>query len=240
MKKNIQRPTVNLWRLLTLLACALLLSGCIAGGASSFQITDLAKSDIDNVTDMHINEVRNLTRELMVKLYKRNPRELARAVPGTTIDDRIRQLFNKPRADGFSELRGLDGTAAIPLAFDPQFGGDRVFALMAGISGMLHASYNNQYEFFILDELDQQKLYNSARNLEAITWRLNNRRDADGELFILSNGTTPNGIRNLSYERQFGKMIALQDMMAMLIADGTNRTITKIVHSAASMTLLPI
>lgn len=240
MLKSIQRPTAQLYRLLTLLACSLLLSGCIAGGSNSFQITDLAKSDIDNVTDMHINEVRQLTRELLIKLYRRNPRELAKAVPGTTIDDRIRQLFDKPRADGFSELRGFDGTAAIPLAFDPEFGGDRVFALMAGISGMLHASYNNQYEFFILDELDQQKLYNSARNLEAIAWGLNNRRSPQGELFILSNGTTPEGIRNLSYERQFGKMIALQDMMAMLIADGTNRTITKIVHSAASMTLLPI
>lgn len=225
---------------ITALLCCLLLTGCVGGGSNSFQITDLAKTDMDNVTDIHIKEIHHLTRELMVKLYKRNPRELAKAAPGTTLERRIQQLFSNGRASGFSELRGLDGTRAIPLAFDPEFGGDRVFALMAGISGMLHASYNNQYEFFIMDELDQQKLYNSARNLETIAWRLNNHRDDQGELFILSNGTSSNGIRNLSYERQFGKMIALQDMMARLVADTTNRTITKIVHSAASMTLLPI
>lgn len=218
------------------------LSGCAtnSGGGSGFKISNLAKTEIDTVTDMHIQQIRHLSRELTTKLYKRNPRELAKAPAGTTIDSRIRQLFNSNRPVGFAELGGADGVTAIPLAFNEAYEGDRVFALMAGISGMLYASYNHQDEFFILDEIDQQKLYNSARNLEAVAWQLNNRRDEKGELYILSNGTTPEGIRNLSYERLFGKLIALQDMMAMIIADSTNRTITKVVHSAASMTLLPI
>ncbi|MEH6577979.1 MAG: hypothetical protein V7731_12970 [Amphritea sp.] len=237
-----RRKTTTPIRLLVVVVFAgsLVLSGCANKSARPFRLSDIAKTDIDSVTDSHITEVKRLAEELMIKLYKRNPRELAKAAPGTTVEKRIKQLFSRSRAKGFAELRGLDGIDTIPLAFEPEFQGDRVFALMTGISGMLHASYNYQNEFFILDELNQQKLYNSARNLEAIAWRLNNRRDARGEPFILSNGTTPAGIRNLSYERQFGKMIALQDMMAMLIANGTNRTITKVIHSVASTTLLPI
>jgi hypothetical protein len=216
------------------------LSGCVANGSSDFKLSDLAKSDIDNVTDMHIRQLRLLSRELTIKLYKRNPRELAKAPPGTTVEIRLQQLFGTPRARGFAELNGADGIKAIPISFQEDYHGDRVFALMAGISGMLNASYNYQDEFFLLDEIDQQKLYNSARNLEAIAWQLNNRSNKQGERYILSNGISATGVRNLSYERIFGKLISLQDMMALLVADSTNRTITRVFQSAASMTLLPI
>ena len=189
---------------------------------------------------MHIQEVSRLCRQLTIKLYKRNPRELAKAPPGTTVKKRLDQIFSDQRIKGFGELNGAKSTAAISLSFNEAFEGDRVFALMAGISSMLYAAYNYQDEFYLLDEIDQQKLYNSARNLETVSWQLNNRKDDRGERYILSNGLGTNGIRNLSYERLFGKMISLQDMMALLIADTTNRNITRVVQSAASMTFLPI
>ncbi|WP_428035725.1 hypothetical protein [Amphritea sp.] len=223
------------------LICMLVLStGCATNSASNFKLSNLAKSDIDSVTDMHIKETSKLCRELTIKLYKRNPRELAKAPPGTTVKKRISQIFSNQRIQGFTELNGLKGTAAITLSFSETYQGDRVFALMAGISSMLYSAYNYQDEFFILDEIDQQKLYNSARNLETVSWQLNNRRDSHGERYILSNGISEDGIRNLSYERLFGKLISLQDMMALLIADTTNRNITRVVQSAASMTFLPI
>ncbi len=218
----------------------ILLSGCVANAPSDFKISDLAKSDIDNVTDMHISQVRQLTRELAIKLYKRNPSELAKAPPGTTVTKRIQQLLDTPRTRRFSELSGAEEIKAIQLSFNEEFQGDRVFALMVGISGMLNAAYNYQDEFFLLDAIDQQKLYNSARNLEIIAWQLNNRKNSRNEPYILSNSISATGIRNLSYERIFGKLISLQDMMALLISDRTNRTITRVVQSAASMTFLPI
>ncbi|SER04037.1 hypothetical protein SAMN03080615_03686 [Amphritea atlantica] len=227
-----------------LLACLisslLLLGGCATNSASNFKLSNLAKSDIDSVTDMHIKEVHKLCRELTIKLYKRNPRELAKAPPGTTVKKRIAQIFSNQRIKGFTELNGAKSTKAITLSFSEEYPGDRVFALMAGLSSMLFAAYNYQDEFFLLDEIDQQKLYNSARNLETVAWQLNNRRNSTGERYILSNGVSENGIRNLSYERLFGKLISLQDMMALLIADTTNRNITRVVQSAASMTFLPI
>lgn len=214
---------------------ALLLGGCAnSGDPRPFQLKNLAKTEIDMVTDLHIQTVNRLARELTIKLYKRNPRELAK-VPGMTVAQRLDVLFGTPRLITHAELNNLYAEKAVPLAFDPAFEGDRVFALMVGITGMLHASYDYRNEFYLLNELNQQKLYNSARNLEAVAWRLNTYRHADGDPFLFANSTT-----NLSFERLLGKMIAHQDMMANIVSDATNRTINTVVHGIASTTLLPI
>lgn len=227
-------------RYLAMLFCLLTLSGCMKDNAKPFDVKNLAKSDIDMVTDLHLKEWRKLAKQLTIKLYKRNPKELKK-VAGMTIHRRIEMLFPDNRLKtGFAELGNKDGSDAIPLAFSEDFKGDRVFALMAGVAGMLDASYNGKKEIFLLDELDQQKLYNSARNLESVAWHLNNRRDSSGNLFLLSNGVAKNGAANFSYERIFGKLISMQDMMAQVISDSTNRTINRVVHSAAKMTFLPI
>lgn len=225
-----------------LLLMFLLMTGCVSqsGKDRPFHIKNLAKTDIDLVTDAHIQEVTTLLKELTVKLYHRNPRELAKAPTGTTIEMRLEQLFRSPRQLSHAETLNRYGVDAIPLAFDTSFQGDRVFALMVGISGMIHGAYEYQEEFFLLDDLDQQRLYNSARNLEIIVWRLSNRKNETGELFLLSNGMTPEGVQNLSFERLFGKLIAHQDMMARIVSDKTNRGINKVVTSVASATLFPI
>lgn len=219
----------------------LLIGGCaLSPGARPFNVKNLAKSDTDLVADAYVTEVNRLSRELTIKLYQRNPRELRTGPPGMTLERRLSQLFDPPRRLAHPELEYRYGIDAVPLAFDPDYEGDRVFALMAGITGMLSASYNYKDEFFLLDGLDQQKLYDSARNLEIIVWRLSNRRDADGELLLLSNGVSEEGILNLSFERLFGKLIGHQDMMARIIADRTNRTINRAVYSVATTALIPI
>lgn len=217
-------------------------AGCMSQSSSDrpFQIKNLAKSDVDLVADAHVELTKELLQELTVKLYHRNPRELKKAPPGTTIEMRLKQIFDTPRQLNHSEVFFRYGIDAIPLAFDETFQGDRVFALMIGIAGMIHASYQYRDEFFMLDDLDQQRLYNSARNIEIIVWRLSNRRDKQGELFLLSNGVSNRGVPNLSFERLFGKLIAHQDMMARIVADKNNRSINKVVISVATATLFPI
>lgn len=227
-------------RYILAIALSLLLTACAGKDGRPFDIKNLAKSDIDLVTDVHIEQIRKLTRRLIVKLYKRNPRELKKN-SGMTIEARLSQLMTVDRpVNGFLELGNSDGVDALSLAFSKEFQGDRVFALMAGVTGMLSASYNNQLEFYILDEIDHQKLYDSARNLETISWQLNNRKQDNGELLLLTNGFDQNGVANYSYERVLSQMIIVQDMMAILVSDSTNRTINKVVHSVASMTFIPI
>lgn len=229
---TVARPT-GLVLILTL--AALLLAGCSSSGKPRpFQLKNLAKTEIDMVADLHVEAVNTLARELAIKLYKRNPRELAK-VPGMTLERRLALLLGSPRLITHPELNNLYAEKAVPLAFDPAFQGDRVFALMVGITGMLHASYDYRNEFFLLNEIDQQKLYNSARNLEAVAWRLNTYRLPNGEPFLLANDPA-----NLSFERLLGKLIAHQDMMARIVSDATNRAINTVVHGIASTTLLPI
>jgi len=224
---------------LVTLLLSLVMVGCAPFANKELRLQNLAKSEVDMIIDQHIEVGRQLSRELAEKLYKRNPRELAKAAPGTTIQMRLQQLLGKPRPIRHPELNNLYALDALPLAFDESFQGDRVFALMVAITGMLHSSYNYRDEFFMLDEIDHQKLYNSARNLEKIAWMIHNQRYSNGEIMILSDSISDDLV-NLSYERIFGKLIATQDMMAEIVATSTDRSINRIVQGVATAPFLPI
>ena len=73
-------------RFLPLLIITLLLSAC-----SGYDVKNLAKSDIDLVSDEFITETRSAVRELVVKLYKRNPAQL-RKNPGMTVEGRLAHI----------------------------------------------------------------------------------------------------------------------------------------------------
>lgn len=222
--------------LLPFLAAILLgLAGCTSCPPA---LKKMAKSDIDLVADAHFNEVDRLLRELTIKLYRRNPRELHKN-DAASIKSRLYQIFAPVPLPAFAELDEHAGVAAIELAFRPDFAGDRVFALMAGLRGMMLTAYGNRNEQFLIDSLDPQALYHSARNLEIIVWRLSNRMQPNGEPFLFTN-SLPGEERNLSFERLFGKTIALQDMMTKIAADRKQRLINKVVHSLASSVLLPV
>lgn len=225
---------------LVLLTILVTLSGCATNSGGGFNIKSLAKSELDMVIDIHITQVNQQALELMKKLYKRNPSELSKAPKETNIQYRSQQIFSLPRQTQFAELNNNYGNDALKLAFSSDYQGDRVFAFTIGITGMLHASYNFQDEFFILDEIDQQKVYNSARNLETANWLLNNAKSPEGKLYLLSNSDSVNKVKNYSYERLIGKMISTQDILAKIIANKNNRVINKVVHGFASTTLLPI
>jgi hypothetical protein len=96
---------------------------------------------------------------------------------------------------------------------------------------MVRSSYNWQEEQFMLDSLDEQQLFNSARNIEVLAWRLSNSRDEHGNLLLLSN-SQPGEKENLSYERIFGKMIAIQDMMAFAVVGKWERGFNSVLQKA--------
>lgn len=220
-------------------AIALILLLIIGGCAETkFDIKNIAKTDIDMIAEIHLNEINTQLKTLMVKLYKRNPRELKKQ-PGQTIKNRIKQLFAPSASMAFAELNNKQSIDAMLLCFDPDYKGDRVFALMTGLTGMIRSSYNNQDEFYLIDFLDPQKLYNSARNIEILVWRLSNKKNNNNELFLLTNGLKETDI-NLSFERLFGKLISIQDMMAKIIGDTTKRTINTMVKTVATASFIPI
>ncbi|PPC78903.1 hypothetical protein C4K68_03040 [Pokkaliibacter plantistimulans] len=224
------------FRIIAILMIIFGLAGCAV--TSDPGLRRLAKTDIDLVTDAYIDEQEALCRELTIKLYKRNPLELQRQ-PGMTINRRMQQLFQRPRALRFTELNSETGTNAIELALNDDFHGDRVFALMTGITSMLDASYGGRTEYFMLDSLSADRLTKSARNLEIVLWRLKHRGPSTDSPWLLTNSLDPEQ-PNLSFERLFGKMIALQDMMATISNGGEQRNINRVVQGIASAALFPL
>lgn len=202
-----------------------------------FRLKDLAKTDIDQVAEIHLERATDLMKSLTSKLYKKNPQELKK-IPNQTIESRILQIFNCSESIGFDELDQKRGADAILLGFDETFSGDRVFAVMVGLYTMILKSYNNQCEFFITDQLDQQALYNCARNIEILVWRLKTKHKADDDLFLLTDSFAK-PFPNLSYERIFGKLISLQDTIAVIVSKRTHRVIREVVI-IGSMAFLPI
>jgi hypothetical protein len=219
--------------------CVSLVAVLLVSGCSGYEIKNLAKSDIDLVTDEFITEIRSLVVDLMVKLYRRNPDQLTRG-SRTTIDARLRQIRGTPGPLAFRELGLAQELDALELVFNPAFEGDRVFALITGLGGMLRLAYGYNRETFIFDSLDPQILETSARNTEILLWRLSNNRRPDGRHWLITNEYRGE-VDNLSFERLFGKLIALQDMMARIASDASDRKITKVVHTATSVFIpLPI
>ncbi len=202
-------------------------------------ISQIVKSDIDNVLEVHVDESLRLLRELMSKLYKRNPRELKKS-SYKMVEENIVRLFDLTHTWDFPELGGTHDIESIRLVFNEEYQGDRVFAFVSGLMSMIMKSYNYKSKFYIIDSVDPQKLYNCARNLEIAAWKLNNDHDLQGNLFLMSNSLPNEEIRNLSYERIFGKLIATQDNIAIIIAGKKNRAIKTVIQKMATAIFLPI
>ena len=222
-------------RVLLLGLILLLLGGCAHDGRLA--PSQLVKTDIDRVAEAHRREAFASLRLLAEKLYRRNPAEWRRGGQ-PSMEAAMAQLFDPQQAWRLPPLAGKRGVDAILAALHPDYRGDRVMALVGGMGGMLHAAFNEKTEFFLLDDLDPQVLHNSARNLEIAAWKLTNARDAAGYLLLLSNEMQVQN--NLSFEREFGKLIGNLDLLSRLVADKANRTVVKVIQSMATAVFLPV
>ena len=232
-----------------LLGLLLLVGGCaqttetgrsVANSASSFDPKQIGKSDVDRVADLHRREAFASVRVLAEKLYRRNPREWKKG-GHASIEAALDRLLDPRSGWRLAELGDKRGTDAILLSLREDYTGDRVAAFISGLGGMLNLAFEEKTEFFMMDELDPQKLYNSARNLEIAAWKLANARDAAGNLMLLTNEMAlPPQIPNLSFEREFGKMIGNLDILSKLIADKGHRTIARVAQSVATALFLPV
>ena len=124
------------------------------------------------------------------------------------------------------------------LAFDPIFWGDRVFALVVGLGGMLRVAYGYRNEMFLFDSLEPEVLLASARNVEVLLWKLKNTRKPNGEHYLITH-EYKGVVDNLSFERLFGRIIILQEMMARIAGDSDDRALTGAVH-AVSKVFIPL
>ena len=200
-------------------------------------INQFGKTDFDRMADLEIRENIESLKTLALKFYKRNPNQLKKS----TTDDAekmVNWIFSGDNEDNFESLQNKKDTDVLNLVFDESFEGDRVLALIIGLKTMILQAHGNKIDFYIFDSLNPQNIYNVARNIEVVVWKLSSKKDLNGNPFLITNTLTESE-SNLSFEREFGKMIGRTDYFAFTISEKTERTITRAVQSVSTRIFLP-
>ncbi|MDP3743807.1 MAG: hypothetical protein Q8Q76_05655 [Methylotenera sp.] len=202
-------------------------------------INQLGKGDFDRMADVEIRENTESLRLLMLKLYKRNPHELKKSTADIA-EKMVTWVFDGSAQHQFqfTEINNLQDTDAIFLAFNPDYAGDRVLPFIVGMHTMLLKAHNDKTDFYLNDALNPQYIYNVARNIEIAAWKLSNARNENGALYLLTNEINDKE-KNLSFEREFGKMIGRTDLYAIALAEKSQRLISRVMQNLATALFLP-
>lgn len=200
-------------------------------------LNQLGKSDFDRMADVEMRENTESLKTLMVKLYKRNPQELKKTT-SSPLDKMVAWVFDGDHDWKFESIQNKQELDALFLAFNPEYQGDRVLPFIVGLQTMLITAHGGRSEFYLQDNIDPQKIYNAARNVEIAAWKLSNARDANGKLYLLTNEINETE-RNLSFEREFGKIVGRTDLFAISLAEKSQRFITRIIQNLATAVFLP-
>ena len=198
---------------------------------------ELAQSDVNRLATLGMRDNLESLARLLDKLYRRNPAEWKKT---STIsrDDAVAQVRAAiANRQPWPALQGKRDIDALALALGPDFKGDRVAAFIYASADMLIVAHGDKTEFTLIDGLDAQKLYNAARNIEIAAWMLANRRNTLGQPLLLADEITPQ-LRNLSFEREFGKVIARLDLLAELVTEKYRRAAISYVQNLLGGTFL--
>lgn len=190
--------------------------GQVAG--ESFSMQEVLQSDSNRIATLAMRDNVDSLMRLMDKLYQRNPSEwrktaATREAAVAKVRTSILQRENWPALEGLRDIAGLSK------ALSPEFTGDRVGAFIYAMGDMLITAHGGRTSFTLVDGVHAQHIYNAARNIEIANWVLNTRKNEKGELLLLSNHMSEQE-RNLSFEREVGKLIARLDLVASF---GTER-----------------
>ncbi|MDB4138759.1 hypothetical protein OAT33_00520 [Methylophilaceae bacterium] len=200
-------------------------------------ISQFGKSDFDRMADYEIRENIESLKILMVKFYKKNPKEL-RKTSSDNAEIVADWVFNSKHDWKFKSINFAQGTDALDQVFDESFEGDRVLSLITGLYTMIRKAHGDKIEFFIFDSLNPQSIYNVARNIEIVLWKVSTKKNNFGDLFLISNEMNENN-SNLSFEREFGKIIGRTDYFAYALSEKSERGITRALQSIATGIFLP-
>lgn len=224
---------------------ALLLTACgapapthrgeVQGDGASVQ--EWGQSDMNRVATVAMRENLLALHRLADKLYRRNPAEWRRGGAASREQAVARLRSATLQRSGWPALGQRRDIDALALALSPGYEGDRVAGFLYAVADMLITAHGGKTEFYLLDGQDAQHLYNAARNLEVAVWMLAQRRGAGGAPLLLADEI--NGAeRNLSYEREFGKIIARLDLVAQVSTEKYRRAVIGYAQGVAGGTFL--
>ncbi len=198
---------------------------------------ELAQSDANRMATLAMRENLEGLLRIADKLYRRNPAEWRKGGASSREQalDQLRTAI--VQRQHWAPLQGRRDIAAMGLALAPGFAGDRVAAFIHATADMIVTAHGGKTEFFLLDGVDAQHLYNAARNVETAVWLLAQRRNAQGQPLLLADEIGAQG-RNLSFEREFGKIIARLDLLATFTTEKYRRAAISYVQGIVGGTFL--
>lgn len=222
-----------------LLVALLALAGCASRPSApttwgkvqgaEFQRGELVQSDANRITQVTMEA--NLASLLLLadKLYRRNPAEWKKSAASReeALAALRRSIYEH---QPWAPLGGLRDTAALSQALSPAFTGDRVAAFIAACADTIITAHGGRHEFYYLHGVGPQYIYNAARNMEIALWILNTRKGAGGAPLLRANEMQGEE-RNLSFEREFGKIIGRLDLLASYLTERFRRTAINYVQS---------
>ena len=198
---------------------------------AEFSSGELLQSEANRITQNAMTANHRSLMLLADKLYRRNPAEWRKSA--ATRETALAQLeLALLSAQLWAPLAGQRDVAALSLALSPDFAGDRVAAFIVACNDTIVTAHGGRRDFYYLDSIDPQHIYNAARNMETALWILNSRRDARGAPLLLSNEITADS-RNLSFEREFGKIIGRLDLLASTMTERYRRAAISYVQGLA-------
>ena len=237
------QPCASRWRPVHALSTAVvLLTACASTAPTDKGVVtgtapdtfEFVQSDVNRMATLSMQG--NLTSLLLLadKLYRRNPGELSKNSLKNVAPNRESALVRLRNAidsrTHWPDLQGKRDIQALALALGPDFAGDRVAAFIYATADMLITAHEGKTTLYLTDSLDAQHIYNAARNIEIAVWMLANRRNAAGQPLLLADEITSN-VRNVSFEREFGKIIGRLDLLAMMLTEKYRRAVITYVQS---------
>lgn len=226
------------------LVWVLFLFGCAATPAPKGVVpaapataAEMGQSDVNRMATLGLRANLDSLLSLADKLYRRNPREWRKGGAASREEALERLRVAVDQRQMWPTLQGRRDVAALALALSPEFAADRVAAFIAAMADMLIVAHGGKTEFYLIDGLDAQSLYNAARNVEIAVWMLAQRRDVSGVPLLLADEIGPQA-RNLSFEREFGKIVTRLDLLAAVSAEKYRRAIVSYVQNLLGGTLL--
>lgn len=219
------------------LLCVGLFVGCASTPAPKGEVpteaatpSELGQSDVNRMATLGMRANLDSLFNLADKLYRRNPREWRKGGFASREQALAELRAAVEQRQPWPSLAERRDVAALAWALSPEFPHDRVSAFIAACADMIIVAHGGKTTFYLTDGLDAQSLYNAARNVEIAVWMLAQRRDAAGQPLLLADEMGPQG-RNLSFEREFGKIVGRLDLLAMVTAEKYRRAVVSYVQN---------
>ena len=203
---------------------------------------EVVQSDVNRMATLAMRDNLGSLLRIADKLYRRNPAEWRKT--GAASREEALALLRQSIDSNASwpALQGRRDIAGLALALGPGFTGDRVAAFVAASADMLVTAHGGKTSLSLVDSLNAQHLYNAARNIEIAVWMLSNRRTATGQPLLLADELSA-AERNLSFEREFGKIIGRLDLLAEVVTEKYRRAVITYVQNllgGAFLQFLPV